>query len=101
VSTAENLVPKPRREKLVLFVAGRSPNSAVALLNLRKMFGRNAGPDIAFEVVDVIEQPERAMASRVFVTPTLLFEDRHLHQRLIGDLSSADDLSAFLESGRD
>jgi hypothetical protein len=95
VTASERL--KDRRPKLVLFVAGGSRNSMVALANLRKMFGLGQYADHAFEVVDVLEQPDRALASRVFVTPTLLFEERHLNHRLIGDLSSVAALSAFLE----
>lgn len=91
---------QPRRARLVLFILGRSPNSVTALANLRRMFGRTDRPDTAFEVVDVIEQPDRALASRVFVTPTLLFEEKLGNGRLIGDLSSAVDLSAFLEADR-
>lgn len=99
MSAPESNAPKARRAKLVLFVAGGSRNSLLALANLRRMFGPSRATGSQFEVVDVIEEPDRALAARVFVVPTLLYADRDLHQRLIGDLDSADDLRAFLEIG--
>ena len=54
--------------------------------------------DRAVEVVDIHLAPERALALRVLVTPTLLWSGNPFGQRLIGDLSSEVELAAFLES---
>lgn len=74
------------RGKLFLFIAGDSPNSSVALMNLRRILGERAQRERALEVVDVNEEPERALAWRVLVTPTLLWGNEPFGRRLIGDL---------------
>ncbi len=83
--------------KLCLFVAVGSPNGNVALINLRKALAAKRVLEVDVEVVDVEEEPDRALAWRVLVTPTLVWSDRPFGRRLVGDLSSHSELSAFLE----
>lgn len=95
---ADRLAPSgdTGRGKLLLFIAGSSPNSSLALMNLRKVLGKNGHANVKLDVVDVDEEPDRALALRVLVTPTLLWDQQPFGRRLIGDLSSEVDLSAFL-----
>jgi circadian clock protein KaiB len=58
--------------KFRLYVAGDAPNSTLARRNLAAIcLGHLAGRH-EIEVVDVYREPERALADRVFMTPTLL-----------------------------
>ncbi len=86
----------PRCAKLLLFIKTGSPNGRVAWMNLCKVIDRSGEPKIAYELVDVDEEPERVLAWRIFATPTLLWSDQPFGRRLIGDLSSESYLSAFL-----
>jgi len=58
---------------LRLYVAGRAPNSVQAQANLAAIFERYAASDgYLLEIVDVLEEPARALEDGVFVTPTLV-----------------------------
>ena len=57
---------------LRLFVAGEGPNSREALANLEAIRQRCLHPDdVQVEIVDVLEDPLRALEDGVLVTPTL------------------------------
>jgi circadian clock protein KaiB len=79
-----------RETTFLLFVAGDSPNSRLAIANLRRALG-----DEDFEVVDVYEHPDKAADYNVFVTPTLL-RRADPRARLYGDLSRLEPLKEFL-----
>lgn len=58
---------------LRLFVAGDGPNSREAVANLNAIRKRCLRPeDHRLEIIDVLEDPLRALEDGVFVTPTLL-----------------------------
>lgn len=58
--------------KFRLYVAGDGPNSSQARANLAALC-RDYLPDRhQIEVIDVIEDPKRALADRIFMTPTLI-----------------------------
>ena len=61
-----------RRLLLRLFVAGEGPNSREAVANLEAIRQRCLRPDdVKVEIVDVLEDPLRALEDGVLVTPTL------------------------------
>ncbi len=73
--------------KFRLYVAGDALNSAQALANLNA-FCREHLPDRhEIEVVDVFRQPERALAERIFMTPTLVKLAPSPVQAIVGTLS--------------
>ena len=49
----------------------------------------------ALEIVNVFDDPDRALSARVLVTPTLLAPD--FARRLVGDLSERTQLHYFLQ----
>jgi circadian clock protein KaiB len=58
---------------LKLYVAGRAPYSVQALANLEAILAAYADPDTyRLEVIDVLEEPLRALEAGVFVTPALI-----------------------------
>jgi circadian clock protein KaiB len=58
--------------KFRLYVAGDALNSAQAVANLDALCRANLPDRHHIEIVDVFRQPERALADRVFMTPTLV-----------------------------
>jgi circadian clock protein KaiB len=71
-----------------LFVAGDSPNSAQALVNLVAL-GRAHLPDRhEIEVVDVLKDPQRALADGVLMTPTLVKLAPLPVRRIVGTLGN-------------
>ena len=52
-----------------LYVAGESPNSILALRNLKALCQSHYGDNHQIDVVDVLLSPERAWAAGVIVTP--------------------------------
>jgi hypothetical protein len=81
---------------LILFVAGDSPNSRAAVANLRRTLVALGGSDDDIEIIDVFERPDVASLARVLVTPALLRRSDP-RARILGDLSSAQQLLAFLQ----
>jgi len=81
---------------LLLFVVSNTPRSMQAIENLRRVLGDVADRSFELEIVNVFEDPERALAERVLVTPTLLAPASS--QRIVGDLSELSQLRYFLQT---
>lgn len=73
--------------RLRLYVAGRSPNSLLALANVRTICEEHFPAAHEIEIVDLLENPELAGNDGIVVTPTLLKLSPKPLQRLIGNLS--------------
>jgi circadian clock protein KaiB len=86
--------------RLLLFVAGDSPNSVAALENLRLAIEDQGAEHFRLEIVDVFVSPDRALADQIIVTPTLLRVAPASSRRLIGDLSARSDLISFIKVQR-
>ncbi len=82
--------------RLLLFVAGESPNSVAALENIRVAIEEQGAENFRLEVIDVFLNPERALADQIIVTPTLMHPPPASSRRLIGDLSARAELRSFL-----
>lgn len=75
------------RLKLCLYVAGAAPNSSRALANLNALCREVLDGGAAVEVVDVLEQPLRALEDGILVTPTLVKLTPKPTATMVGDLS--------------
>jgi circadian clock protein KaiB len=76
------------RRVLRLYVAGNSPNSLIAIANVKAICDAHyfaAGHEL--EIVDILIDPRRALADGIIVTPTLLRLMPLPVQRVIGNLS--------------
>lgn len=73
--------------KLRLYIAGRAPNSARALSNLETICGEYGKDRFEVEVIDVLDDPLRALEERVLVTPTLVKLSPPPSIQIAGDLS--------------
>ncbi|HVC10260.1 MAG TPA: circadian clock KaiB family protein [Burkholderiales bacterium] len=73
--------------KFRLYVAGDALNSAQALSNLGALCRARLPDRYEIEVVDVFQQPERALADGIFMTPTLVKLAPSPIRRIVGTLS--------------
>ncbi|MDI1251669.1 circadian clock KaiB family protein [Thermomonas sp.] len=73
--------------KFRLYVAGEGPNSAQARANLAAICREYLPDRHQIEIIDVINDPERALADRIFMTPTLVKLAPRPVQCIVGTLS--------------
>ena len=74
---------------LRLYVAGNAPNSLSAIVNVKAICEEHFASGHELEIVDLLEHPLRALADGIVVTPTLLKLSPLPVQRVIGNLSDA------------
>jgi len=85
---------------LRLFVAGDSPESAVAIGNLKALFQDDDDSRVEIEIVDVQREPARAARDGIMATPTLLKVAPSPGFRILGNLKNRDALLALLGRAR-
>ena len=75
---------------LRLYVGGRAPNSARAISALRTILQMHVADRYRLEIVDVLDEPLRALQDGILITPTLVkLEPKPLVQ-IAGNLSETD-----------
>jgi circadian clock protein KaiB len=94
---------KPAKIWLRLYIAGATPNSARAALNLDAALKEfdDKGASLGLEIVDVFLNPKRAITEGVIATPTLIGLGPHRWLTIMGDLTDAIKLRLFLQIIRD
>ena len=83
--------------RLRLYVAGNAPNSVRAIANAKAMCLEHHNDKWELEIVDLMEQPLRALADEIIVTPTLLRLQPLPMRRVIGNLNDVEQV--FLALG--
>jgi circadian clock protein KaiB len=73
--------------RLRLYVAGSSPRSLRAIDSVRRVCESELAGRYNLEVVDLYQEPHRAIKDQVFAIPTLIKEAPGLIRRMIGDMS--------------
>ena len=73
---------------LRLYITGNSIRSQRAIANLFKICREELCDKYRIEIIDVLEEPHKAEAEKIMVTPTLIKQLPPPLQRLIGDLSN-------------
>jgi circadian clock protein KaiB len=91
-------VAERQNVRLLLFVADGEPRTFAAIQNIGRALESFHERAFLLEIVNVFDEPERAMAERVLVTPTLLAPESA--RRLVGDLSESSMVNYFLQSLR-
>lgn len=79
-----------------LYVAGQSPNSALAETNLRALWAEHWTGPARLELIDVLKSPARALADGIVVTPTLVRLTPTPRVSLIGALTDTARVRAAL-----
>ncbi len=90
--------PRPPHSKkllLRLYVAGGSPNSLAAIANLKALEARSPTVTFELQIVDILQDPSRALSDAVLMTPTLLKLSPAPTCRILGNLR---DLGLVLRS---
>src|SRR5688500_18374807 len=90
------MVARERGLSLRLFVAGDSPDSGIAIANLKALFPPDEGSGVELEIIDVQQDPSRAARDAILVTPTLLKVSPAPHCRILGNLKNRDALLGVL-----
>lgn len=88
---------RPKTIRLRLFVARAAPHSVAALSTLEDTLRTHPDVTAELEVVDVHEEPERALKQRVLVTPTLIRLSPKPELRVTGDLRAKAALLTLLD----
>ena len=81
---------------LQLYLAGRAPHSVQARANLEAILRSYEMPGgYKLEVIDVLEEPMRALEAGIFVTPALV-EVSPVRVHIVGALSERDRVARML-----
>ncbi len=83
--------------RLCLYVALGAPNSVAAQSNLRNVLRRLGENNVDLEIIDVVANPQRALADRILVSPTLVRLSPDPCVVLIGNLSDLDLVEKLLK----
>ena len=88
--TPAPLIPASAAPLMVmcLYIADRAPNSIQALTNLEAICTEYLQGNYQLEVIDVLEQPLRALADGIVVTPSLAKLSPSPSVKVIGTLSN-------------
>jgi circadian clock protein KaiB len=82
---------------LTLYVTGTSPRTSIAIDNLNRICAQELEGRYELEIVDVLENPQRAEDEKILATPTLIKELPPPLRRVIGDLSDKEKVLLGLE----
>jgi circadian clock protein KaiB len=81
---------------LRLYITGTTPRSTRAVYNLIKLCQEHLEGRYTLEVIDIYQQPALAQVDDIIAVPTLLKKRPLPVQKLLGDLSNAQQLVAGL-----
>lgn len=79
-----------------LYVAGNSPNSAQAKVNLNAFCRKHLVGRYRIEIVDVARHPDRALLDGIYMTPALLKLAPSPMRMIVGTLNGSEALLAAL-----
>jgi circadian clock protein KaiB len=82
--------------RLRLYIAGEGPNSVRARSNLLALCQQHMPGRHQVEVIDVLREPQRALADGVFLTPLLVKLAPAPARRIVGNLSDVQPLLVAL-----
>jgi len=71
-----------------LYVTGGSAHSTAAITNATRLFNATLQGRYTLEIVDISQQPERAVTDQIVAVPTLVKTHPQPRRRVIGDLSN-------------
>lgn len=83
---------------LRLYVVGHSPNSVLAKTNVQAICDEHFASSYKLEIIDLLQDPDRAFADGVVVTPTLCKVAPLPVQKIIGNLTDKSQVVLALES---
>ena len=81
---------RPELWRLRLYVAGGSPKSHAALVNLKRICETHLAGRYRIEIVDLLSNPRLARGDQIVAIPTLVRRLPQPVRKIVGDLSSED-----------
>jgi circadian clock protein KaiB len=102
MSLHDDSAPAPQSAtKLILYVAGNSQRAMTAMSDLRQLVEERRGEGWSLDVVDVLQNPERAREAGVLVTPTLIApKPGGPDRRVVGRFDDVESVCDALEIAR-
>ncbi len=85
---------------LRLYVAGRTPKSVAAFVNLKRICEEHMKGRYHVEVIDLLEHPQLAKGDQILAIPTLVRKLPEPLKRIIGDLSNEERVLVGLDLRR-
>lgn len=82
-----------------IFIAGSTTGSLKAIQELKALLEERFKNRYLLKVIDVLKEPELALASRVLATPTVIRVSPRPERRIMGKLSNHDKVAAGLGVG--
>ena len=89
--------PKEDKWQLRLYVAGNTPKSAMALINLKKYCEMHLADRYELEVIDLLQHPQLAAGDQILAIPTLVRKVPVPMRKIIGDLSNEEKVLVGLD----
>jgi circadian clock protein KaiB len=83
--------------RLRLYIAGQTPNSIVAVANLKKICEDKLRGKYLIEVVDLLEKPQLAKGDQIIAIPTLVRKLPPPVKKIIGNLSKTESVIVGLD----
>jgi circadian clock protein KaiB len=75
---------------LRLYIAGQSPKSVEAIINIKKICEENLKGRYVLDVIDLYQQPQLAQGDQIIAVPTLIKKLPVPLRRIIGDMSNTE-----------
>jgi len=85
-----NTLRKKEKYILRLYTAGNTPQSLIALSNLRQLCEEHLAGRYHIEVIDLVKNPERAQDDQILAVPTLVRELPVPIRKFIGNLTDSE-----------
>jgi circadian clock protein KaiB len=82
---------------LRLYVAGQTPKSLTAIVNLKKICEEHLKGQYRIEVIDLQKNPQLAAGDQILAIPTLVRKLPEPIKKIIGDLSSEEKVLVGLD----
>jgi len=76
--------------ELRLYVAGQTPKSVTALVNLERICNKHLAGRYRIEVIDLTQTPQLAAGDQIVAVPTLIRRLPAPIRKVIGDLSNTE-----------
>jgi circadian clock protein KaiB len=83
-----NMETEEQTWELRLYIAGKTPKSVTALINLKKYCEEHLKGKYQIEVIDLLLHPQLAEGDQIFAVPTLVRKVPVPIRKIIGDLSN-------------
>ena len=89
--TASNdVLDDAERWELRLYIAGQTPKSVTAIVNLKRLCEEYLAGRYQIEVIDLIQNPKLAAGDQIVAIPTLVRRLPEPLRRIVGDLSNTE-----------